>query len=162
MTADQLPHDHLAPGQSPRAYLLTGTILEACNCNVLCPCWIGEDPDQGSCDAIVAYHIEQGEITGLDVSGLTVIEVTRIPGNVLAGGWQQLLLVSEEATPAQRQALADAFEGRLGGPLADLAGLVGERLGLHSAPIAHRLVGGEAPRRDGAVQKRLRRHHHPP
>jgi hypothetical protein len=28
-----------APGQ---AYVLEGTLLEACNCNVLCPCWIGE------------------------------------------------------------------------------------------------------------------------
>ena len=28
-------------------YELEGTLLEACSCGVLCPCWIGEDPDGG-------------------------------------------------------------------------------------------------------------------
>lgn len=37
-------------------YDLTGTLLEACSCGVLCPCWIGEDPDQGTCDAVNAYN----------------------------------------------------------------------------------------------------------
>ena len=32
------------------AYTLEGRILEVCDCNVLCPCWIGEDPDNGTCD----------------------------------------------------------------------------------------------------------------
>jgi len=27
------------------AYNLKGRLLEVCNCRVLCPCWIGEDPD---------------------------------------------------------------------------------------------------------------------
>ena len=27
------------------AYHLEGRLLEVCNCRVLCPCWIGEDPD---------------------------------------------------------------------------------------------------------------------
>jgi hypothetical protein len=31
------------------AYQLEGQLLEVCNCNVLCPCWIGEDPDNGTC-----------------------------------------------------------------------------------------------------------------
>jgi len=35
-------------------YDLQGTLLEACSCGVLCPCWIGEDPDGGTCDAFVA------------------------------------------------------------------------------------------------------------
>ncbi len=35
------------------AYQLEGRILEVCDCNVLCPCWIGEDPDNGTCDAVV-------------------------------------------------------------------------------------------------------------
>ena len=65
-------------------YHLEGVLLEVCTCNVLCPCWIGEDPDFGTCDAILAYHYEKGEIDGLDVSGLTVAMAGHIPGNVLA------------------------------------------------------------------------------
>jgi len=44
------------------AYQLEGRLLEVCNCDVLCPCWVGEDPDGGTCDAIVAYHIDDGQI----------------------------------------------------------------------------------------------------
>jgi hypothetical protein len=32
-------------------YQLEGTLLEACSCGVLCPCWVGEDPDAGVCQA---------------------------------------------------------------------------------------------------------------
>jgi hypothetical protein len=39
-----------AMSRAEAVYLLEGTLLEACSCNVLCPCWIGEDPDLGECD----------------------------------------------------------------------------------------------------------------
>ena len=70
------------------SYNIEGRLLEVCTCNVLCPCWIGEDPDNGTCDASLAYHIDKGEIDGVGVSGLTVAGSTHIPGNVLEGNWQ--------------------------------------------------------------------------
>ena len=51
------------------SYHLEGSLLEVCNCNVLCPCWVGEDPDRGTCDAAQAWRIDRGTIDGLDVSG---------------------------------------------------------------------------------------------
>jgi hypothetical protein len=125
------------------AYPLEGRLLEVCDCRVLCPCWIGEDPDNGTCDSIIAYHVDRGQIGGIDVSGLTVLEAHHIPGNVLAGNWRQVIFVDDRANEDQIRVLGDAFQGRLGGPLGDLAGLVGERLGLFPAPIEHALVGGE-------------------
>jgi hypothetical protein len=47
-----------------KTYNLTGQILEACSCKTPCPCWIGEAPDDGSCDSFVAYHVERGKILG--------------------------------------------------------------------------------------------------
>jgi hypothetical protein len=123
-------------------YQFKGTLLEACNCDVLCPCWIGEDPDNGTCSSVVAYHFDRGAIRDLYVSGLTLASVTFIPGNVLAGNWKQLLFVDDRADDAQVQAIVDAFSGRLGGPLADLARLVGEHLGVVRAPISHQVVEG--------------------
>ncbi|MDA2919639.1 DUF1326 domain-containing protein [Desulfobacterota bacterium AH_259_B03_O07] len=32
-------------------YKLEGRLLEVCNCKVLCPCWIGEDQDNGIFEA---------------------------------------------------------------------------------------------------------------
>ena len=54
------------------AYRLQGSILEVCTCQVLCPCWIGEDPDGGTCDSTVAYRIDTGSVDGVDVSGLAL------------------------------------------------------------------------------------------
>jgi len=124
------------------AYLLEGTLIEACSCNVLCPCWIGEDPDLGECYAIVAYHIDSGQVGGLDVSGHSLVMVTYIPGNVLAGNWEEVMLVDDQASPEQRDALVKVFTGQLGGPLADFAQLIGTVKGVESVPISHQVQGG--------------------
>jgi len=124
-------------------YDLQGTLLEACSCGVLCPCWIGEDPDGGSCDAFVAYHFDAGTVRGVDIGGLNLVNVCRIPGNVLIpGSWKIVMFVDERATDEQMQALLDAYSGKLGGPLADLAGLVGEVLDVQRAPIRHEIRDG--------------------
>jgi len=129
---------------SGKTYVLQGTLLEACSCRTLCRCWIGEDPDGGACDAFNAYHIDQGTINGVDVSGLNYVQVVKIPGNVLTPkSWIRVTYIDSNATEAQKQALLDAWHGRLGGPLADLNGLIGEDLAIYSAPMEHRLKGGE-------------------
>jgi hypothetical protein len=133
-------------------YDLTGSLLEACSCGVLCPCWVGADPDGGSCDAFNAYHFTEGVIRGVDVSGLSFVNVVHIPGNVLApGSWQVVTFVDESATDEQYEAILDAYQGRLGGPLADLAGLVGEVIAVNRVPIVHETVGGEGRLRVGEV-----------
>ena len=124
-------------------YSLTGTLIEACSCNVNCPCWIGEDPDLGECYAIVAYGIEQGQIRDVDVSGLNLVLICHIPGNVLAGNWKIVALVDEKGTQEQRDALLEAFTGKLGGPLGDLwEALIGEVKGVEFVPISHEVEGG--------------------
>jgi hypothetical protein len=125
-------------------YSLEGTLIEACSCDVNCPCWIGEDPDLGSCYAIVAYGIERGQIRDVDVSGLNLVLCCIIPGNVLAGNWQVAALVDERGTEVQRNALLDAFTGQLGGPLGDLwEALIGEVRGVEFVPISHQVDGGK-------------------
>jgi hypothetical protein len=125
------------------AYQLEGRLLEVCNCNVLCPCWIGEDPDNGTCDSVVAYRIDQGVINGTDVSGLTLALVAYIPGNVLQGNWRVVVLVDDKATPQQQEALLNVWTGKLGGPVADLAKLVGEVITVQRAPISFAVNEGE-------------------
>ena len=71
---------------SSLVYELQGTLLEACSCDVLCPCWIGEDPDGGTCDAIVAYHFDSDQVNSVDIGGLSLVNVAKIPENVLIPG----------------------------------------------------------------------------
>jgi hypothetical protein len=130
-------------------YDLEGTLLEACTCGVLCPCWIGEDPDMGTCDAIVAYHYDRGTVRGVDISGVNMVIVGHIPGNILAGNWKVVFFVDEGASDEQMEALLDAYSGKLGGPLADLAGLVGEVVGVERGRISHEIVGGDGSLRIG-------------
>jgi len=125
------------------AYHLKGDLLEVCDCNTLCPCWIGEDPDNGTCQSALAYRIESGDIDGVDVSGLNFGVAVFIPGNVLQGNWRTVRYVDDRATPAQEAALLKLFRGELGGPVAELAKLVGEEVAVRRAPISFTVVEGK-------------------
>lgn len=132
-------------------YQLEGKLLEVCDCNVICPCWVGEDPDNGTCDAVLAYHIDKGTIDGSDVSGLTLGLLCHIPKNVLAGNWKIAVFVDDKATPKQQEAILNAWTGKLGGPLADLSKLIGEVTAVERAPITFAVDGGKGQLRVGAV-----------
>ena len=124
-------------------YLLEGTLLEACSCGVLCPCWVGENPDLGECFAAIAWHYDKGTIGGVDVSGHTAVSITHIPGNVLTPkSWRAVLFVDDQASEEQRNAIVGAIAGEYGGPLADLFQLVGEVLAVRTAPIRHHVKDG--------------------
>ena len=131
------------------SYRLNGDLLEVCDCKTLCPCWIGEDPDHGACQSALAYRIEQGEIDGVDVSGLNFGVAVFIPGNVLKGGWRAIRYVDDRATPEQERALLRLFRGELGGPVADLARLVGEEVAARRAPISFTVEKGKGTFRIG-------------
>ena len=123
-------------------YHLEGKLLEVCNCEVLCPCWIGEDPDNGICQSIMAWNFEKGEIDGVDVSGLTIGAVVHIPGNVLDGNWKAAIYVDDKATDQQNEAILSVWSGKAGGPVAELVQLVGEVVSAERAPIQFDVEGG--------------------
>ena len=134
-----------------KTYVLDGTLLEACSCGGPCPCWVGDDPDGGRCDSVNAYHIDRGQVGGVDVSHLSFVQVNQIPGNVLAGNWRAIFYIDDKGTPAQQEAILNVFGGKLGGPLADVASLVGERVAVHFVPIEHRVEGGKGTLRVGEI-----------
>jgi hypothetical protein len=133
------------------AYHLEGRLLEVCDCRVLCPCWIGEDPDNGTCDSVLAYHFDKGEIDGVDVAGRTVAMVSHIPGNVLNGNFRIALYLDEGTSDAQQEALLNVYTGKLGGPVAELAKLVGEVVSVERAPIRFDVEGGSGTLTVGEV-----------
>jgi hypothetical protein len=138
--------------QATTGYRLEGTLLEACSCGVLCPCWIGVDPDGGTCDAFNAYHFDSGTIGGVDVSGLNFVRVVQIPGNVLTpGSWKQVVFIDERASDEQFQAILDAYDGKLGGPLSDLASLIGETLAVERVAITHEVSDGNGTLKIGDI-----------
>lgn len=134
------------------AYHLEGRLLEVCDCRVLCPCWIGEDPDNGTCDTIVAYHFDKGAIDGVDVTGRTIAIVAHLPGNILAGNWRIVVYLDEKTTDAQMDVLLKVYSGQAGGPVADIAKLVGEVVAVERVPILFDVAEGSGTIRIGDSQ----------
>jgi hypothetical protein len=130
-------------------YELEGRMAEVCSCRVYCPCWGGSDPDGGECRFSWVFHFDRGHIGGVEVSGLNMGFVGHLPGNPLDGDVRLLVVVDDAATEQQQEALLGAFTGQYGGPLADLAGLVGEVVAVERAPIEFDVVKGSGTFRVG-------------
>ena len=94
------------------SYHLEGRLLEVCNCGVLCPCWVGEEPDNGTCDSIVAWRIDRGTIDGVDVSDRTFAILAFLPGTPLAGYWRVVACLDDRATPEQEAAILGVWTGQ--------------------------------------------------
>ncbi len=133
-------------------YHLEGRLLEVCDCRVLCPCWIGEDPDNGTCDTIVAYHFDKGAIDDVDVTGRTIAIVAHLPGNILKGNWRIAVYLDDKASDNEMDALLNVYTGKAGGPIADIAKLVGEVVAVERVPITFNVDRGRGTIKIGENQ----------
>jgi hypothetical protein len=119
------------------AWSLKGSYVETCSCDLICPC--NATLDHGAtydyCRVVLAFAIKDGEIDGTDVSGLNVAAVADTPKVMTDGNWRLGVFVDERASDEQLDKLVGVFSGQLGGPMAGLAPLVGEMLGVERAPI---------------------------
>jgi hypothetical protein len=120
------------------AWRLEGTYFENCNCDVPCPCattGFMYAADNERCVVVFAFHVDSGEIEGVDVSGLNLAVVADAPGQMADGNWRVGVIMDERATQEQAEALGAVFSGQKGGPMGALAPLLGEQLGLETAAI---------------------------
>jgi hypothetical protein len=65
------------------AWRLQGTYFENCNCDVLCPCaasFFALPADNERCHVTLVFHVDEGAVDGIDVSGLTWAVVADTPG----------------------------------------------------------------------------------
>jgi hypothetical protein len=116
-------------------YRMRGRFFEACDCNVPCPCWFDNDPTDDECTGVVAWQVENGEIGDVDVTGLSVVSVSRHGGHRGDHQMRVALLIDSGAKDAQRAALTQAFTGKLGGPLGELARMAGRVTAVETAAI---------------------------
>jgi hypothetical protein len=119
------------------AWSLEGNYLENCSCDTICPCtWSGltAAATHDRCLAMLAFHIDRGDIEGVDVSGLNFALVVDSPPVMSDGGWRLGVVVDSAADAAQSAALSRLLGGELGGPPAMLGPLIGEMLGVEQVP----------------------------
>ncbi|MCL1125829.1 DUF1326 domain-containing protein [Shewanella surugensis] len=133
------------------SYHIQGSLLEVCTCKVLCPCWVGEDPDFVDCKSAMAWNFEQGNIDGVDVKGLTIGLAVFIPGNVLDGNWRVTMFIDENANDEQAAAIQAVYSGTKGGPVKDLIQLVGDVTSVERVPIIFNAKEGKGTLKIGDV-----------
>ena len=122
------------------AWNLEGTYFENCNCDWVCPCTVTSfaSPSTGDrCQVILNYHVQRGEIDGVDVRGRSVSIVADSPKRMLDGGWRVGLIIDDKASKEQVDKLTAVFAGQAGGPMANIAPLIGELLGIERLPIEY-------------------------
>jgi hypothetical protein len=117
------------------SYEMRGQFLEACDCQVMCPCWFEQDPDEDECTGISTWYVEQGQINGVDVSDLITVSVSSHGGHRHGAAAWVALLIDERASQQQEEALVAAFSGKLGGPLGELAEMTHEVSSVQRAHI---------------------------
>ncbi len=122
------------------AWQLQGTYIENCNCDVVCPCGasgFAAPADYDRCTAVLAWHIDSGQVEDTDVTGLSVVLLLDASKQMSEGDWRVGMFMDDRASAEQSEKLGAIFSGAMGGPMANLTPLISENLGMEVAPIEH-------------------------
>lgn len=130
---------------------LEGQYMEACTCEAACPCTMLSDPTEGTCTAVVAWHVDEGRFNGTSLDDLNVALALHTPGNMTDGDWSVALYLDDRASPKQQEALGAIFGGEAGGHPAHLAEFVGEVRGVEVVPLRFETDGTHGNIRVGDV-----------
>ena len=123
---------------------IQGEYLEICNCEVLCPCRLPgptQDPTEGHCDMALAFHIEDGDFSGVDLNGLSFVVVMYVPGKMSTPNWTTAIYVDERANNEQRASIEKILSGKIGGPMERFMAVTANFLGTKFVPITFNAEG---------------------
>jgi hypothetical protein len=117
------------------AWSLKGSYTETCSCDLICPCTASftNPATYDHCRLTLVLNIREGDVEGTDISGLKVAAIADTPKVMTDGNWKLGIFLDESATEEQADKLVKVFTGQLGGPMAGVAPLVGEVLGVERA-----------------------------
>jgi len=88
-----------------------------CNCDYGCPCQFNALPTNENCEAAVGYQIEEGHFGAISLDGLRVAMVVWWPGPVHEGNGRMQIIVDDQASDAQRDAIVKIFHGEETDPM---------------------------------------------
>ncbi len=126
------------------AWQMSGDYFETCSCDYVCPCIpanLAAMPTKGWCNFAMVFHIEKGNSDAVNLNGLTFAVVGRSPEIMGKGNWAVGLIVDDQASPEQKQAITSIASGQAGGPPAILTSVVGQLLGVESRRIQFKKDG---------------------
>jgi len=125
------------------SWKIAGSYFETCSCDLVCPCTaslsLGATND--FCRVVLVFAIKEGEVEGVDVSGLKVAAIADTPKVMTDGNWRLGVFMDATASDEQAEKLGGVFSGALGGPMEALGPMIGENLGVQQASIEVREEG---------------------
>ncbi len=136
------------------AWHIRAQSVEACNCRHGCNCQFGGFPNEGKCEFVVGYDVEDGQLGKVDLKGVRAVVVAKYPKAIHEGHGHVVLFVDEKARQEQCDAFATILSGQLGGmPWEALAGTIERFEGPIRKPVEFRVDGQRAKIRvPGAVE----------
>src|SRR5262245_21250899 len=111
---------------------LEGNYAETCSCELMCPCNLSFDhgATYDFCRVTLVFDIREGHVEGTDVGGRKVALIAETPKVMTEGNWKVGVFIDDGASDEQTEKLVQVFSGQVGGPMAGVAPLVGEMLGV--------------------------------
>ena len=100
------------------SWSVRGTYFENCPCDMVCPCstsGMSMPADYDRCTVLLAFHIEEGNVDALDISGLNVAVLADTPKLMTDGNWKLGMFMDAAASKEQAEAVGGVFSGALGG-----------------------------------------------
>lgn len=121
------------------AWRMKGTYVASCSCLQVCPCAFDGPPTgpEGVCRGMAVFHIAEGNLNDVDLSGVDLGLFIHLPSNITAGNWTLGLVVDESASDDQTRAIDAIIRGQEGGPFGDLSALFGEVRGPDRARVTY-------------------------
>lgn len=114
-----------------------GLLFESCNCQVVCPGHVhfSQSCTHERCIGYWALRFDEGRYGGTRLDGVCAVVAFECPQLMIAGDWTEVLLIDEDASPDQREAVEAILRGDAGGPWEVLARFVSEWLPTRFVPI---------------------------
>jgi hypothetical protein len=116
---------------------VTGSYVETCSCELMCPCNLSMDhgATYDFCRVTLVFNLREGQVEGTEVGGRKVVLIADTPKVMTEGNWRLGVYVDDGASDEQFDKLVKVFGGQLGGPMGALAPMVGELVGVERAAI---------------------------
>jgi hypothetical protein len=121
---------------------LKGRYVASCSCAMMCPCSTGSGPPDNpdgttNCWTFGVWDVREGAMDGVDLSGIRFGLSAHFPGLITSGNWKVGVTVDEGTSDEQVKALSEILSGQQGGPFAEMAGLIGEFVGVERGAVSY-------------------------
>lgn len=119
------------------AWRISGTYFATCNCQLLCPCPTDGPPTgpDGKCHGNLVFDVSDGNLEDVSLSGTKIALINVFPSNLSAGNWTVGVVVNDDASDEQLDAIDRIMRGQEGGPFEMFASLYGNYLGTERGEI---------------------------